>query len=236
MPSFAKRCTDPEIMDDLLYAGSMMDQTLRELEIINRWLGGNAVTLNALSHTVDNANQRHLEIADLGCGRGDMLRHIKHWADKRKLDVSLTGIDANPYIINAARKNLKDLSVNFRTVNILSEEFEELHYDIVIGTLFYHHFSDAELVAFFSKLRTQCRIGFIINDIHRHPLAYYSIKVLTQLFSRSDMVKYDAPLSVLRAFTRLELENILKHAGFTQYELNWRWAFRWQICVRTMQS
>ena len=45
MPSFANRSTDPEIMDDLLYAGSMMDQTLRELEIINRWLGGNAVTL-----------------------------------------------------------------------------------------------------------------------------------------------------------------------------------------------
>jgi 2-polyprenyl-3-methyl-5-hydroxy-6-metoxy-1,4-benzoquinol methylase len=236
MPSFAKRCTDPEIMDDLLYAGSMMDQTLRELEIINRWLGGNAVTLNALSHTLDNANQRHLEIADLGCGRGDMLRHIKQWADKRKLDVSLTGIDANPYIINAARKNLNDLPVNFRTVNILSEEFEELHYDIIIGTLFYHHFSDAELIAFFSKLRTQCRIGFIINDIHRHPLAYYSIKVLTQLFSRSDMVKYDAPLSVLRAFTRRELENILTLAGFTQYELNWRWAFRWQICVRTTPS
>ena len=222
-------------MDDLLYAGSMMDQTLRELEIINRWLGGNAVTLSALSRTVGETNQRHLEIADLGCGGGDMLRHIKRWADKRKLDVSLTGIDANPYIINAARKNLEDLSVKFRTVNILSEEFEVLHYDIIIGTLFYHHFSDTELIAFFSRLRTRCRIGFIINDIHRHPLAYYSIKVLTQLFSRSDMVKYDAPLSVLRAFTRRELENILKLAGFTDYELNWRWAFRWQICVRTMQ-
>jgi 2-polyprenyl-3-methyl-5-hydroxy-6-metoxy-1,4-benzoquinol methylase len=234
MPSFANRSTDPEIMDDLHYAGSMMDQTLRELEIINRWLGGNAVTISALCKTVGGSNQRRLEIADLGCGRGDMLRHIQHWAKSRKLQVSLTGIDANPYIIEAARHNLRDDTINLQSINILSPEFQALNYDIVIGTLFYHHFTDAELIAFFDRLRKQCRMGFIINDIHRHPLAYYSIKMLTQLFSRSDMVKYDAPLSVLRAFTKSELENILQRAGCTSYTLNWRWAFRWQICVKTI--
>ena len=55
MPSFTKRSTEPEIMDDLQFAGTMMDQTLRELEIINRWLGGNAVTIDALSRTVGKA-------------------------------------------------------------------------------------------------------------------------------------------------------------------------------------
>ena len=233
MPSFANRSIDPEIMDDLNYAGSMMDQTLRELEIINRWLGGNAVTIDALNRIVGGSGKRRLEIADLGCGRGDMLRHIQRWAKRRHLEVSLTGIDANPYIVQAARNNLNDETVSLESVNILSPEFESLHYDVVIGTLFYHHFTDHQLVTFFSKLRKQCRVGFIINDIHRHPLAYYSIKLLTQLFSRSDMVKFDAPLSVLRAFTKSELENILRAAGCTSYNLNWRWAFRWQICVRT---
>ena len=233
MPSFANRSTDPEIMDDLNYAGSMMDQTLRELEIINRWLGGNAVTIDALNRIVGSSGKQRLEIADLGCGRGDMLRHIQRWAKRRQLEVSLTGIDANPYIVQAARNNLNDETVSLESVNILSPEFESLHYDVVIGTLFYHHFTDHQLVTFFSKLRKQCRVGFIINDIHRHPLAYYSIKLLTQLFSRSDMVKFDAPLSVLRAFTKSELENILRAAGCTSYNLNWRWAFRWQICVAT---
>jgi len=233
MPSFANRSTDPEIMDDLNYAGSMMDQTLRELEIINRWLGGNAVTIDALNRIVGRSDKRRLEIADLGCGRGDMLRHIQRWAKRRQLEVSLTGIDANPYIVQAARNNLNDKTVNLESVNILSPEFETLQYDVVIGTLFYHHFTDHQLVTFFSKLQKQCRVGFIINDIHRHPLAYYSIKLLTQLFSRSDMVKFDAPLSVLRAFTKSELENILRAAGCTSYNLSWRWAFRWQICVAT---
>lgn len=230
-------------MDDLQYAGSTMDQTLRELEIINRWLGGNAVTLDALGQIIETAGGNHkyigqsqngnkpLEIADLGCGRGDMLRHINEWATRRNLNVQLTGVDANPYIIAAARANLGDLPVTLKSINIHSEEFDSLRYDIVIGTLFFHHFSDDELVIFFAKLRNVCRLGFIINDIHRHPVAYHSIRLLTKMFSRSDMVKYDAPLSVLRAFTRNELETILRRAGFTDYQLKWRWAFRWQICV-----
>ncbi|MEJ1236762.1 methyltransferase domain-containing protein [Chryseolinea sp. T2] len=233
MPTFAKRSTESEIMDDLQYAGSMMDQTLKELEVINTWLGGNDVTLQALGRLVEGRPGKDLDIADLGCGRGDMLRHIQRWSRRRKIGASLTGIDANPYIIEAARKNLNDPTVKLKAINILSKEFEGLHYDIVIGTLFYHHFTDEELISFFSRLRNQCRIGFIINDIHRHPLAYYSIKVLTQMFSKSDMVKFDAPLSVRRAFKRSELENILIRAGCTQYSLRWRWAFRWQICVFT---
>ncbi|MGC3948318.1 MAG: 3-oxoacyl-[acyl-carrier-protein] synthase III C-terminal domain-containing protein [Chryseolinea sp.] len=76
MSSFSTRSTDPEIMDDLKYAGSMMDQTLKELEVINRWLGGNDVTLRALSQIVEGKAHKSLDIADLGCGRGDMLRHI----------------------------------------------------------------------------------------------------------------------------------------------------------------
>lgn len=255
MPSFANRSDKPEIMDDLNYAGGMMDQTLRELEIINRWLGGNAVTLSAIGRLLRMApvdrdegatvpsdprnlqgsaargTGRHLEIADLGCGRGDMLRHIFQWAHRRGLNVSLTGIDANPYIIDSAQRNLKDLPVDLKSINIFSGSFKAMTFDVVIGTLFYHHFTDAELVTFFSHLRERCRIGFIINDIHRHPLAYHSIRLLTQMFSRSDMVKYDAPLSVLRAFTRKELEDILDRAGCTRYSVRWRWAFRWQICV-----
>jgi hypothetical protein len=80
-------------------------------------------------------------------------------------------------------------------------------------------------------LKHQVRIGIVINDIHRHWLAYYSIKLLTRLFSKSAMVKFDAPLSVLRAFSRQELSDILHQAGIRHFQLSWKWAFRWQaVC------
>ncbi|MDQ2657524.1 MAG: SAM-dependent methyltransferase, partial [Bacteroidota bacterium] len=69
--------------------------------------------------------------------------------------------------------------------------------------------------------------------IHRHWLAYYSIKWLTRMFSKSAMVRHDAPLSVHRAFRKSELEEILRRAGLVDYKIKWRWAFRWQVIVRT---
>ncbi len=231
MPDLSRRSAEPEIMDDLTYAGPLMDRTLLELEIINKWLGGNSVTLDALQKLLRGA-KGEITIADLGCGRGDMLRLIDLWASKNKMKVSLFGIDANTYIINAAKENLRSLPhIRFHDIDILSAEFKTLRFDVVIGTLFYHHFSDADLIQFFRQLKDQAGIGFIINDIHRHPLAYHSIRILTRFFSKSSMVRFDAPLSVRRAFSKAELFQILNAAGVRNFDIRWKWAFRWQVVV-----
>lgn len=232
MPDFRERSREMEIMDDLGYTGPLMDRTLFELEVINKWLGGNDVTIGGLRKLLSRAKNDTITIADLGCGRGDMLRLIDSWAKKRNKRVRLVGIDANPYIINAAKKNLKHFPhIEFQAINIFSTEFQTQKFDVVIGTLFYHHFTNNELIQFLRHLKRQVTIGFVINDIHRHPLAFYSIKLLTKLFSRSSMVQFDAPLSVRRAFTKTELLEILNKAGITEFTIKWKWAFRWQVLV-----
>jgi 2-polyprenyl-3-methyl-5-hydroxy-6-metoxy-1,4-benzoquinol methylase len=232
MPSrFTKRSEEIEIMDDLQCQGPVVDQTLRELEFINLWLGGNFVTLDAVSRL--GAGHKTLSIADLGCGGGDLLKMLAEWGRKNQLSLTLTGMDANPHIVGFARNNCRDYSeINIEVVDIFSTEFSERKYDIVTGTLFYHHFQQEALVNLFSKLKHQVRLGIVINDIHRHWLAYYSIKLLTHFFSKSAMVKFDAPLSVLRAFTREELVDVLTKAGISNFQLSWKWAFRWQVIGR----
>jgi hypothetical protein len=103
---------------------------------------------------------------------------------------------------------------------------------IIFSALFCHHFTDEELVIMLKWLRSNSTVGFFINDLHRHPLAYYSIKILTRLFSRSYLVKNDAPLSVLRGFTKKEWKRLLDNAEIMHYTIKWRWAFRWLITVK----
>jgi 2-polyprenyl-3-methyl-5-hydroxy-6-metoxy-1,4-benzoquinol methylase len=225
---FAQRSSGVEIMDDLNCKGEVVDQTLRELEFINRTLGGNAVTVNGVKELLREKNIEAVSIMDLGCGGGDMLKLLKH---ELKVKASFIGIDANPNIVVYATQNNADSSISFETVNILSDEFSALTCYITIATLFFHHFDDDQLAKIFKQLQSQSRIGIVINDLHRHPLAYYSIKLLTRLFSKSSMVKYDAPLSVLRGFTKRELRKILSRAGITKYHIRWKWAFRWQIVI-----
>ena len=50
--SFSKRSTAVEIMDNLACQGEVVNQTLRELDFINHWLGGNTVTVQAVDHVL----------------------------------------------------------------------------------------------------------------------------------------------------------------------------------------
>lgn len=223
-------------MDDLNCKGEVVAQTLRELEIINTWLGGNQVTLNALNKCLKKASMSSdrspLRIADLGCGGGDMLKLIAKRFRKERRPVQLIGIDANPFILDYARKNTSDFAeIDYQQYDVLSENFKKEKYDIVNCTLFCHHFDDAGLKKLLSRLKSQTSTAIIINDIHRHWFAYHSIKWLTVLFSKSEMVKYDAKISVLRAFRKSELEKTIREAGFTNFSIEWKWAFRYEVII-----
>jgi len=237
MPDFSKRSDALEIMDNLNCSGQIVNRTLVELDIINQLLGGNPVTLQGLQTLIKKKKPpRPLIVADLGCGSGEMLKQIAIRFRKTNPHSTFVGIDANKNITQYAQHHVAEFpEVCITTEDILGDNFKTKEFDIVLATLFFHHFSSAQLVDIFRNLKQQARIGIIINDLHRHWLAHYSIKLLTALFSRSSMVKYDAPLSVLRGFTKQELTDILEKAGILRYTLKWKWAFRWLLIITSPQ-
>ena len=227
--SFKNRSYEEELMDDLDSSGAVIEQTLKELEVINRLLGGNQVTINGLELLTKERNDT-IVIADLGCGGGDILKLVAKWATKKGKDIKMIGFDANPHIIEYAEKNCSAYdNISFEKADIFSDEFKKRQFDIIICILFTHHFHDDDLTSIFNQFKSQAKLGVVINDLHRHWLAYYSIRLLTYLFSKSDMVKYDGPLSVKRAFKKAELINILNKANISSFDLKWKWSFRWQL-------
>jgi 2-polyprenyl-3-methyl-5-hydroxy-6-metoxy-1,4-benzoquinol methylase len=218
----------------LTLANDALRKNLDELELINKYLGGNNVVIEALeklrAKKIINP-EKTVRIADLGCGGGDTLRAIADWAKRQKLSIELIGIDANQFMLDYASEKAseKQIEMTFRKVDIFSEDFEKEEYDITICSLFCHHFTNEELLKLFGQIKKQTKSVFIINDLHRHWFAYYSIKYLTKILNGSYLVQNDAPLSVLRAFTRTEIERLLLQADIKSYQLRWRWAFRYQV-------
>ena len=228
------RSEEEELLDDLNCEGEEIDRNLRELEVINKWLGGDYVTIRGLKEIIGKyrLQDKTVTIADLGCGGGDMLIKIYKWAQKANIKVKLVGIDANPYIVEYARKNSTNFpGIEYKAINIFSEEFKNLKFDIITSTLFTHHFNNDELTKLYKQLQSQANVAILTNDIHRHFFAYHSINLLTSLFSKSYMVKNDAGLSVKRAFVSNDLRQILRDAGINTYTIRWKWAFRWQIII-----
>ena len=221
------RSSEMEIMDDFTMEGVLFRDTLDKLEIINRFLGGNSVTINGLKKLLKNQSKnKTITIVDLGCGNGDILRDVAKFGRKNNYSFNLIGIDANLAAIEYAKELSKEYSeLSFKTLDILSEDFKKQSYDVVLCTLFLHHFKNEELISFLKTTTNKATIGVVVNDLHRHKLAYYLFKLIG-FFIKNKMVRQDGLTSVLRAFKRKDLENIAKEIK-VHFSIQWKWAFRY---------
>lgn len=221
------RSSEMEIMDDFTMEGVLFRDTLDKLEIINRFLGGNSVTINGLKKLLENQpKNKTITIVDLGCGNGDILRDISKFGRKNNYSFKLIGIDANLAATEYAKELSKEYSeLSFKTMDILSEDFKKQSYDVVLCTLFLHHFKNEELISFLKTTTNNATIGVVVNDLHRHKLAYYLFKLIG-FFIKNKMVRQDGLTSVLRAFKKKDLENIAKEIK-VHFSIQWKWAFRY---------
>jgi 2-polyprenyl-3-methyl-5-hydroxy-6-metoxy-1,4-benzoquinol methylase len=233
--NFRHRSYQPELLDRPDIPFEDIQRNMQELNFINTWLGGHAITLTGVEALVNSQNPastaeasaKAITICEIGCGGGDNLVAIKNWCDKKNIPVAFIGIDINPHCTEVAAKrllgNTQLITSDYKDVQLQTQP------DIVFSSLFCHHFSDREMVKQLQWMKTNARLGFFINDLHRHKVAYYSIKMLTALFSNSYLVKHDAPLSVARGFTKGEWSQFFNIAGINDYSIEWKWAFRWLI-------
>lgn len=217
-----KRRYDPEIMDDVSIQDERMDDALRELRHVNTFLGGRAATQAGLLILRNTLNLHHeLSLLDIGAGGADV------FDDLARLNV--TACDRNPRVCEYLRSRVP-YSVVCGDARRLA--FEERSFDVVHTSLFLHHLDETEIRQVLTSCLRIARHGIIINDLRRSVFAYAGIRALTMLFSKSAMVKHDAPLSVLRGFSRKELKSLLTECGVTKYSLRRKWAFRWLVVIR----
>jgi hypothetical protein len=226
------RSNEEEIMDDLDYKGPILHDSLDKLAKINQWLGGNIVTINGLKKALKNQpKDKTITIIDLGCGGGDILREVSRFGKKTNYNFKLLGVDANPHTVQYASELSKEYdNIKFKAIDIFSKEFEALEYDLVLTTLFLHHFEANQLVSFLKPVLERAKLGIVVNDLHRHKLAYYLFKILCTTIKNKTIVE-DGLTSVLRGFKRSEMEAISKKIN-ANYQIQWKWAFRFQWILK----
>lgn len=230
--STKNRTDKEELMDDFSIGGDLLRDTLDKLENINRWLGGNLMTVKALKKVLKNhPKEQELIIADIGCGHGDILRDVAKFGRKNGYKMKLIGMDANPTAIAYADELSTEFpELSFKTEDIFSEAFKNRKFDVVLATLFLHHFKEAQLASFLGNTLKQTKIGIVVNDLHRHKLAYYLFMLLS-VFIKNNMIIEDGLTSVLRGFKRNELAHISKKLK-VKPQISWKWAFRFEWILK----
>ncbi|MGZ5134691.1 MAG: methyltransferase domain-containing protein [Flavitalea sp.] len=227
----SRRSYQKELLDRDDIPFNDIKRNMQELNFINTYLGGHSITIAGLKKIIRHAQSTAKEkilICEIGCGGGDNLRAIGGWCEKNNVNASFLGVDINADCIQVARADCKDLDAKFIHSDYTLVQFQNTP-SIIFSSLFCHHFTNEELVQMLVWMKTHSTAGFFINDLHRHVLAYQSIKWLSRIFSKSYLVKNDAPISVARGFTKHEWLLLLQDAGIQQFTIHWKWAFRWLI-------
>jgi SAM-dependent methyltransferase len=238
MPDFSTRSYQEELMDDLNAPTDELHLNLDEIIQINKITGGPNVSIQGVKKLLVNTSKKEIHFVDIGCGGGDMLAYLAKQSSKLGVRFKLTGVDFQPKVIDFAKKKYPWLA---NQVNWVVGDYKELlrsglKADIFHAALFCHHFTDEELIPFFRDLSTASELGFVINDLQRHPLAYYGIKVINTFASKSRFTKHDAPLSVLRAFKKNELQDLFVQTGLERYSMTWKWAFRYLVVGESVKN
>jgi ubiquinone/menaquinone biosynthesis C-methylase UbiE len=183
-------------MDDLNEPEREFAAAYRELEIINRWLGG----VRAIERFLPSRS--NLLILDVAAGACDVSEALLG-----RISCRIVVLDLNSRGLKLARQSWPVVG------DALKLPFRDGSFDVVMASLFFHHLSDEDCARALAQMWRIARQRVLVNDLHRHAVAYFSIRALTAMFSKSRMVRHDGPVSVRRAFRPADLLRIAKRAG-----------------------
>lgn len=232
---FKTRSRAEEIIDDFDYSGPDLIATFKTIERINSWLGGNRILVDGVRKILHN-NTWQMDVPtcvlDLGTGSGDGLRALANWAKNKNIPLDIRGIDANPHIVGLAKVSTpQSLNITYNYANIFDDGFNYQGIDIVTCNLFLHHFSEEEIIEQIQKMQADGVKVLLINDLHRHWIAYYGFWLISLLLRSTKTARVDGLLSVLKGFKRSELLNLAMRSGGKHIEIEWKWAFRFQCII-----
>jgi ubiquinone/menaquinone biosynthesis C-methylase UbiE len=215
------RSDEAELMDTPVQDEDELAENLRDIRRVNRLLGGTAIILQHLPRVVSAISPaRPVTLLDLATGSGDIPLAISRWAKRRGLALTITASDYSDAILAAARKQLAaHPKITLARYDARSVPLPDKSIDIVLCSLSLHHFPPDDAVRVLREMNRIARHGFILNDLRRGRIGYAAAWLAARATTRNRLTRNDAPLSIRRAYTPAELDDLLCRAGIDDAEI-----------------
>ena len=202
-----------ELLDGPLEDRAVLAANLRDLTRINRLSGGAALSTRAVWELLPNGGT----VLDVGAGAADIPVRLLAEARRRGIPLAVTATDSRQEVLDAALAVRPELArVPGLTIGIADGralEWPDGLFDVGHASLVLHHLEPDDAVAFLAELRRVSRVGIVVNDLARGRLAWLGAWLVTHTLAASRYTRHDGPLSVRRAYTRPEVDGLLRRAG-----------------------
>lgn len=203
-----ERRPDPELLDGDGVSPSEAEASLADMEWVHRRLGGRALVRRRLLPFLKAlpARQGALSVLDLGCGSGHVGRDLLAAAEESGVRLRVLGLDRK-----TSHARLVDRGTAL-AAEALRLPFPDQSVDVVLSTLFLHHFAPAEVAALLAESRRVAATAVVALDLSRHRLALAAIAVVGPLAFRSRLSVLDGKTSVRQAYTPGEIAAVAETA------------------------
>jgi 2-polyprenyl-3-methyl-5-hydroxy-6-metoxy-1,4-benzoquinol methylase len=229
-PDFSARSNENEWMDNPNADITDLQGAFKDIERVNRFLGGKNAMKSLLTSAVKNeVIQSKHHIIDMGSAGGDLSFFIAN--ELAPLQINVTGIDLNDYAQTYANQHFSHNNLNFVCANVWDEKIYPARPFVIITALFLHHFTDNEIIRLLNFWKETKADAIIINDLHRTPLAYYGFRTLSALLNFSPMATFDGAVSVLSGFKQRELLRLINATGWNINLMRKSFPYRWEIIL-----
>lgn len=224
------RDLQPEVMDDPHLGRGQHFQALRGLERINRWTRNAKLAWRPLRELARSTGRDRLSVLDIGTGAGDVPIGLCRYAARSGISLEIDACDVSSQALEFARNKIEPagLPINLFPLDVLKEPVPR-RYDLVMCATFLHHFTETQAVGILEKMRAAARHRVVVVDLIRSRLNWFQVWVATRLFSRSKVVHFDGPQSILAAFTPAEICGLAEQAGLENLEIRRSWPCRFVL-------
>ena len=221
----AKRRQAEELMDDPALDAGTYHALIADLARVNALTLAYRPTLAFLEKAT--AGRDGFTLLDVGYGQGDMLRAIHRWAQSQGKEVRLVGVDLNASSLAPARR----ATASSAPITYVTGDYRDLGetFDFVVSSLVAHHMTPDQLRDFLRFMDSEAQVGWFVNDLHRHTLAYLGWPLLARVMGWHRIVRADGHTSIARSFRPREWAAILDEAGIAGAQVA-RW-FPFRLCV-----
>jgi ubiquinone/menaquinone biosynthesis C-methylase UbiE len=186
---------------------------LANIEKLNRRFGSYELIRHFLDRWI--ARDDSVSLLDLCTGSDYIPRCIVDWSRGQKAVVRVHAIDFQPSTLSIARaKSVLYPEITYEAADVL--RFTPAQpFDIVICSLALHHFGSSDAISLLQRIRSFARRGVVVAE--RTDFGMVGIYLLTSLLIRHPMNKFDARLSMHRAFSFRELAAAAVAAGWSRF-------------------
>jgi ubiquinone/menaquinone biosynthesis C-methylase UbiE len=202
-----------ELLDGPLADRAAIEANLRDLTRINRMTGGAALSVRAVRLLLPDGGT----VVDVGAGAADIPVRLLADAGRRGTPLEVTATDSRQEVLDAAlaiRPALGHMSgLTLGLADGLGLSWPDGSFDVGHTSMVIHHLEPDDAVVFLAELGRVARRGIVVNDLARGRLAWLGAWLICHTLAASRFTRNDGPLSVRRAYTREEMEGLIRRAG-----------------------